>query len=587
MRRNRESNIDCILLRIERFMSRSLCKISQYMIFMLIVFLLSPVKAKSVYVPINHWVYDYLERMEAKRVVKGLHNSTKPMTREAIVGYLAQIDSYIKAGEMLNDVEIQQYKFLVKEFEEEFKETGLEGSGEYRSRLTRIKDDTFLHRIIPDFIYGNGRDFFSYSYKDFSVYFDPILRRGYVYEDTDSLSGSYRSHKFTNGVKLWGRIGDYVAFYIDARDNKEWGTEQYPPGNYTLPGLGFVRATSPDYIYHDETDAYLTAGTDHVSVTYGKFENSWGNGRTGNLILGNAATTYDQFKIDVSYKYFHFTSLYAYLIDYKDFKGDSLQERKYMAGHRLEFSPWNWIDIGLSETVVFKGRSFEPSYANPFMFLRSAEHYLGSPDNMLMGLDIKLIPFKNVILNGELLIDDLTTGKLGTGWYGNKIGYMIGAFIAEPMGMGNLDMWIEYTRIEPYVYSHINSLTYSHYATGLGHPSGPNSDMLVLQINYRPQWRLLLNSRYYRYRHGDNASGMNVGGDIDAPFGMNSDEYPEFLGGLRRDKQGICISATYEIFRWCYLKVNYSHAFASYDKELGESERVNKNVVGISLGLNY
>ena len=542
---------------------------------------------KAVYVPLNHWVYDYLERLEAKGIVTGVLNSTRPMTREDIVGYLVQIEDVERSGRSLNRVEQGQYLYLRSEFREEFSELGIRDDDCYTSRLNRLTKNEKLDPFIPDFIYGNGRNFYSYSHEDFSFNFDPILNRSFRYADTDSVSGVVAHNKFTNGVQFWGRIGRYVAFYADARDNKEWGTARYPSGNYTLPGLGFVRSTSPDHIYHDETDAYIMAGTKYVSLTYGKFENQWGTGRTGNLMLGSAATSYDQFKIDVRYKQFNFTSIYAYLIDYKDFKGDSLQQRKYMAGHRVQFSPWRWLSVGLSEAVIFRGRSFEPSYLNPLMFLRSAEHYLGSPDNMMMGLDVKFIPCRNVILNAELLVDDLTTGKLGSGWYGNKLGYLLGAFFAEPLGMENLDMWLEYTRIEPYVYSHDNSLSYTHYETGLGHPIGPNSDLLVLRLNYRPHWRLLLNAEFRSYRHGDNFSNQNIGGDIDRHFGLGSDEYPDFLGGLLRDKESFSISGSYEIFRQCHLKVKYANRVGTYEREESGRLRVIENAVAVSLGVNY
>ncbi|MBN2604051.1 MAG: hypothetical protein JXA91_07975 [Candidatus Thermoplasmatota archaeon] len=517
----------------------------------------------------------------------GVLNGTRPMTREDIVGYLAQIEDVERSGRSLNRVERGQYLYLRREFREEFSELGIAEDESQTSRLCRLTKNERLDPFIPDFIYGNCRNFYSYSHEDFSFYFDPILNRSFRYEDTDSIAGDVEHNKFTNGVQFWGRIGKYVAFHADARDNKEWGTARYPLGNYTLPGLGFVRSTSPDHIYHDETDAYIMAGTKHVSLTYGKFENRWGTGRTGNLMLGDAATSYDQFKIDVRYKQFHFSSIYAYLIDYKDFKGDSLQQRKYMAGHRVQFTPWHWICVGLSEAVIFRGRSFEPSYLNPLMFLRSAEHYLGSPDNMMMGLDVKFIACRNVILNAELLIDDLATGKLGSGWYGNKLGYLLGAFIAEPLGVDNLDVWLEYTRIEPYVYSHDNSLSYTHYATVLGHPIGPNSDQLVLRLNYRPHWRMSWIAEFRSYRHGDNFSDLNIGGDIDRHFGLGSDEYPDFLGGLLKDKESFSISGSYEIFRQCYFKVSYTNCFGTYEREELGRLKVNKNTVAVSLGINY
>ncbi|MBN2090299.1 hypothetical protein JW964_11870, partial [candidate division KSB1 bacterium] len=487
----------------------------------------------------------------------------------------------------LNKVEQEQLNFLNIEFKEEL--AGLiEHLTPYQARIHRIRQNKYVKKVLPKIIYQNDRNFLSWSEDQFQIFVDPILNHHQKYSNTDSSDITEKAFQSTNGIRLRGNIADHLGFFIDVRDNKEWGTRKYKIGNYTLPRLGFVRATSPDYIYHDETLAYLKLGFKFIQITYGKFSNYWGSGRTGSLILSDYATSYDQLKLEFIFNKFKFTSLYADLIDYEEHDQDILQKKKYLSAHRLEFLPWKWLSLGLSETVIFKGRSFEPAYLNPVMFFRSAEHYLGSPDNMMMGLDFKCTALKNFKFYGELLIDDITTTKLGTDWYGNKLGYSAGAFWVDPFKIQNTDVRIEYTRIRPFVYSHENSLSYKHYDSLLGHRIGPNSDDLYFEINYRFSKfaKLTLFSEFWR--HGENLANKNVGGDIDLPHRFGDDLEVNFLTGNLEKKNSHGVNFSYELFEGCYFQSGYKFFEAKNVIIQKENRGNNKgHCFSFSLGINY
>ncbi len=548
----------------------------------LFIVLSNTVYPQSTYVPLNHRVYEFIERMETKQIIGGVLGNTKPMTRSQIAGYILQIQKKVDAGLKLNTVEQQQLNFLNIEYREELHQTGYHLK-DYTTRLEKIRNNKYINKILPDFIYANNRNFLSWEKDDFRVYFDPILNHQRTYSSSDTLRNTGKTFHNTNGARIYGQLGDRLGFFIDARDNKEWGTKTYRLGNYTLPGLGFVRATSPDFIYHDETDAYIKLGFKYIDLVYGKFKNYWGPGQSGSLILSDQATSYDQFKLDVLYKRFKFTSIYAFLIDYQDFKGDSLQQRKYMAAHRLEFSPWNWLTIGMSEVVVFKSREFEPSYLNPVMFYRSAEHFLGSPDNVMMALDFKALPVKNLKLYGELLLDDVTSSKLGTDYFGNKWGILTGIFFADFLTLDNFDLRCEYVKLRPYVYSHDNSLSHTHYATSLGHAIGPNSDALITKLNYRFSRFLKCGLEYSKIRHGANDGQKNNGGDIDRYFRPQDSIDAPFLGGVREATQVIGADVRYEVFRNLFLESKL--LWENYQK--AEQSTVGQTTFYFSVGINY
>ncbi|MDZ7334583.1 MAG: hypothetical protein ONB33_03935 [candidate division KSB1 bacterium] len=539
---------------------------------------------QATYVPLNHWVYDYLERLEAKRVIHGFVNSSKPLSRIEIAQHLAKVHLAMDA---LNQIEQDQLNFLNIEFKEEL--AGLfEHSNAYQTRIQQLRNNKCLKKVLPDFIYRNNRNLFSWREDQFQLFFDPIIYRYRSYSSMDASSRTERLFQNSNGIRLWGNWDNYLGFFIDVRDTKEWGTQKYRLGNYTLPRLGFVRATSPDYIYHDETVAYLKVGFKNFQLAFGKFSNYWGNGRTGSLILSDYATSYDQLKLEFIFKKFKFTSLYAQLIDYEEHEQDILQPKKYFAGHRLEFLPWFWLALGLSESVIFKGRNFEPAYINPVMFFRSAEHYLGSPDNMMMGLDVKCTAINNFKIYGELLIDDITTTKLGTDWYGNKLGYSLGAFWVDPLSIDNLDLRIEYTRIRPYVYSHADGINYTHYQSPLGHWSGPNSDNLYSALNYRCSKHLVTTLFAQFNRHGANPVDKNAGGDIERPHVIGDDQTVSFLTGHLEKETEYGLNFSYELIEGCFVQAGYqfsaSKNMITKNGQRGDSKG---HAMSFSLGLNY
>ncbi|OQX96617.1 hypothetical protein B6I21_00485 [candidate division KSB1 bacterium 4572_119] len=557
-------------------------------LFILIIGLLllnySKSPAQAPYVQMSHPVYSFIDRMEVKHFMPFALTATRPLSRLDVARLLVSVYDSSNQGKNLNKTERRQLEFFHFIFKEEI-EREHKVAIKHEPLIQKIKQNKFVARIFPRVLYKNNRNFFSWQSDQVNIFFDPVYRYKTTHTHLDTASQKEKTNHFTNGFQIWGYLNNYLSFWVDVRDNKEWGTKTYQMGNYTLPGLGFVRSTSPDFIYHDETQAYIKLGFKNLQLIYGKFDNFWGNGRTGGLILSDQATSYDQFKLEYKHKIFKFTSIYAQLIDYHFQTEDLLQQKKYMAAHRLEAAPWNWLNLGLSETVIFKSRSFEPAYLNPVMFFRSAEHYLGSPDNMMMGMDFKVTAIRNLKIYGELLIDDITTTKLGTNWYGNKHGLLGGIYWAEPVWINNLDFAVEYVRIRPFTYTHEESIQHTHYGTGMGHWVGPNSDLLQFSFIYQPSMRLRLEGSFRSIRKGGNSTYKNFGGDIDQHWEIGDGFYPKFLDGehLTRSVYGINIS--YELFNSLFFRFDLIYENNNVDSVL--SENFSATTLTASVGINY
>ncbi len=125
--------------------------------------------------------------------------------------------------------------------------------------------------------------------------------------------------------------------------------------------------------------------------------------------------------------------------------------------------------------------------------------------------------------------------------YSNKIAYQLGTYLYEPANIRNLSLIFEYTKIRPFVYTHVNPKnTYTSYTEILGNSIGPNADELRLNAIYNFTDRLQLNFLFRKIRKGNNiydANGnlvKNVGGNVFQPyrFGIDPDDM-FFLDGER------------------------------------------------------
>ena len=525
----------------------------------LVLLLACGLSAQSVYVPLNHWAYEFIERFEAKGVVTGALNGTKPYSREEMTGYLLQIEDKVNGGYKLNSVEENQFQFLRFEFGEEFLELTGSNGAHYPTRIEQIKNSRVFGKVFPGFMYRNNRNLLDFHSEVFHAYIDPIFYQQVLYANPDTVGSTERVHERTHGFTLRGRLGTHLGFFFDFRDTKEWGTRDYPNQfDISREGLGFVNGYGT-HIWHDETNAYLMGGVPYLQVMLGKDWNVWGPGYRGSLALSGNATSYDQIKLQSRVWRLKFTWLLGFLRTFPRItRQDGNTNPKNIVAHRIELDVAKWLDIGLYEMVVFGNRQFEFAYLNPINFYRSAEHFVSDDDNASMGFDFEMLAIPSVKLYGELLIDDLNTGK-SKNYFGNKLAMLAGGLWVDAFRLPNLDARLEYARTRPYIYTHRNDINkFTHFNTGMGHWIGPNADNLYARVQYRFSKSLYLAGTFEYYRHGDNEPDRNVGGSLDEPRTGQDSEIAKFLDGIVEKRTTIGLEMSYEIFRNLYLNLNFN-----------------------------
>ncbi len=532
-----------------------------------LLFLLGAVSAAwAVDVPLAHPVYDYLTRMETRGLLSSPLDGTRPWSREDVKGWLRDLAAQ---ETLLSSVERQQFRELRWEYADT--RAGRD-STDYTPGRQRLVESGAVRKCG---LFDNGRDFWSRESADWALFVNPLFRLSRESRQTDGVGEEGTLATWSSGYELRGQVRA-IGFAVRGSDTHVSGkTELADSTDY--PYRYGVKPSGFDY---DATDAALSWQCRFAELLFGKTRSRWGWGESGGLVLSGDATSHTQLRLKAHLGPFELTALQAKLaqsppvIDRVDTLSSGRLQRfyadKYLAAHRLQINATRRLQIGLSEAVVYGQRGFDVEYLNPLMFLRSAEHYTGDRDNALLGADFRWRGPQQTAFYGELLIDDITTSRLGTGWYGNKLGYLAGGSATDPLGLANTRLCMEYVRLEPYVYSHkfaINS--YQHYGVPLGSAAGPNSDTWYGALAWTAARPLQLKIWARRERHGANpAGGRNVGGDFRRPWQPGDGERVQFLEGDLERRQSYGLNAKVEIVYDLHLEADLQYWEATLTPEV-------------------
>lgn len=282
-----------------------------------------------------------------------------------------------------------------------------------------------------------------------------------------------------------------------------------------------------DYQGNDSTWIEYSVGDGGILFTYPKgeirFAKSnpiWGTGYTGQLWLSDKPPSYvflglrHRFTDKFTFSYFHGSlnstfrdSSYLELYPRRGSKRHGLPlVRKYIAAHRLDFTPWDNMRVGLGESIIYGGRGVEMAYALPFLFYWTIEPDLGDSDNLQMFLDFEVISKERGRFYGSIYLDEWNPGAiLNRTGIRNWAAYQVGLAYDVPLLLNwNSLFRIEFTHLTPYVYVHKSTINmfqqYGHY---LGFWSGPNSDNIFFAVEISPRKRWWVQLYGQRTRRGE------------------------------------------------------------------------------------
>ncbi|CAN5480354.1 hypothetical protein BH11BAC2_BH11BAC2_16950 [soil metagenome] len=388
---------------------------------------------------------------------------------------------------------------------------------------------------------------------DYKLYLDPVLEFA-AGKDQDADKNYYYN---TRGVWISGSIGKRFSFNATFYENQAKFPsylDAFVKSTRIVPGQGKVKAKGDKYDYASATGTINYQLNKHFTFQFGNDKNFIGDGYRSLLISDNAFN-YPFLKIVTDVWKIRYTNIFAVMQDLSndDQRDEEPFLKKYTSMHYLDFNIGKHASIGIFEAVVWNGdstgnRGFDINYMNPFIFFRPVEFSIGSPDNVLLGINGKIKLNSKNLLYGQIMLDEflLNEVKAGNGWWGNKQGLQGGFKSFNVFGIKNLYVQGEMNYVRPFTYQHRETIgNYGHYRQALAHPLGANFIEGLAIVRYK--WKQLeLQVKFNYMEVGYDTAGLNMGQNIFLSYNDHYQEYNNKVG--QGDKHKIM---------WTEFRVNY------------------------------
>ncbi|MDQ7816161.1 MAG: hypothetical protein RDU14_03995 [Melioribacteraceae bacterium] len=527
--------------------------------FLVSLFTFSVVNAQHDNVPLDHDVYIFLKEMKVKGILKNVHDDNPVMSRIEISKHLRLIDQ-------LNErLSLTEKKFL-KKYQGEFYDKEADSSNTFQffgrnSGFSTNYSDLFSNKIKH-----------MYSYRDESAsYYLEILGRALYGQMFDPDVNN--SSLFDIGFRFRGTVFDKIGYSLTAQKGGIGGSQNLAPTFDPRLNYNFKYYERFENIgNYDFTEGYLRYYTEpaenmNLAIQIGREKLKLGYGYGSKLVLSGDHPVLDFIKMDFNYGIFSFTSLHASTIG--EFHSDREQNyTKHIAYNHFKLSFDNLFDFGFGETIIYSGRGIDLGYLNPFVFYKYVEMSLQDRDNGVVFLDLQTNFIKNLELQATFFLDENILSHLDElKLFSNKTAYQVGLFWYSPFAINDLSFVLEYTRIRPYTYSHVNiKNSYTSHSQNLGHRIGPNTDEVHASASYNINEMMRLNLQFQHVRSGENiydGQGIlifNAGGDFMVGHRELIDsKYINFLDGERINQNIITFNFKIEPVRELWFDIVYKY----------------------------
>lgn len=495
---------------------------------LLLVVILFPLTAgQTIYTPVNATVYDFLERISLKGIIK-YNDEVKPFSRQEIGKLLLEID---KQKINLNEVEKDELKWQLEEYAAE---TG----------------------------YQNER-WFLYSHRDslFNMTVSPVA--GYKLSNNKGKSAYHRWWAF----KFWGTYGDYFGAGFEYRDNTESGSGADRKKLFS-PETGYFVTTSQQTSFdYSDVRGSISLDWDWGNISLIKDYTQWGHGKFGQIILSDKAPSYPHIRLQLQpapwfrFSYIHgwlnsmvYDSAY-FMYNNTGSSNPTLRRKyvdKYIAANMITVSPFDWIDVSAGNSFIYGGSPRWEMFI-PFMYYKVMDHNTGrqgiDDGNGMIFFDTKIKYPETYKFYGTLLIDVLEIRQILKGnWWTSWFGITLGGKKID-LVIPNLDVSIEYTRLNPWIYENRDEVsTYKHLNYVLGHWIGQNADQAVFRLDYKPLHNLKVSLTTELIRKG---------GLKDISFAYKNRVYLPFLYEPLRKEISVELKSVYELYHDAFAEFSY------------------------------
>jgi hypothetical protein len=422
-----------------------------------------------VQLPIGHEAYSFLRHLSVRGLIEGYSEVQLPISEFEVAEFLRSVDT----AKLSNNERELRLKYLQQTSRDPYPATTVFGGDSTRpffSAALFSDDEKYLYRWRND---ASNSDFYANGIASLE------LRQRQEFEPASVVLGVL-------GGRLFGTLSGHVGYFLEATNGQSFGDSS-------------VALEDPRISHNKNFTAYSRNNFDFTSAELA-YNNDWFTGKIAReaVALGGSYQG-DNVILSPDVPYFDFLSLQGHVaaVRYQaivasllgdprfsagfdtvsgwEFGSGISIDSKYLTAHNLTFIIGSDVELGFTDMVIFS-RRFDLAYLNPFSFLKSVEHSLNDRDNGLLGAHARARILPGVELRGQVLMDDVAASFIGDGFWSNKFAWQAGAMWAAPLGLNDVDLMLEWTRVEPYMYSHFRPQnTFSSSKTLLGSQIGPNS----------------------------------------------------------------------------------------------------------------
>ncbi len=500
----------------------------------LFLLLISIIVAQNVPYVMEHAVYHFLERSESLGFINAEYWSTRPYTISQINDMLAEISEH-RANLSSKDVRLLE-RFQL-ELNREFDKNGI------TFPWSQSTINQFIHpsrqTAKPFFMtykHDNAKGWINWS-ETFRVQSNGHAARGY-HTDHLEVSGSkgaiafttqYDFHRITRNDEFSTIPSTYKEGLLLDREYMKWINWGYP-----ISSLSFI---------NDDFEVGI-----HRQPIY------WGYSKNNSAILSDNVYPLPHVVWKTETPHLRFMFLHARLTPNNPLVPDTLNVRRNLSAHRVEFDIKPNFEFAFNEMVIYAYRDFELGYLNPVNFLFAEEQTQGDLDNKLMAIDFKWRVRPGITTYGSWFFDELDFWKLFSGWWGNKFVFQLGASFYPVNNLPTVNF--EYTAARPWTYSHSKTVnSYTSAGRLLGLKDGPNTESFLLRLDWFASPYLYISGDYKYLKRGDDP-GSNALLSYDERVVSDEIEDSQFLSGNIKGSTFTSLSVQYFIANTFALNVN-------------------------------
>ena len=386
-------------------------------------------------------------------------------------------------------------------------------------------------------------------------------------------------------VGLMNSVQAYMEKDLDAEGNLEKDPEwcrSVPEDRFSERMASNIPFLSAGDIDVDVTDnSYISVGVPYISLSLGRGQLSLGNGKMGNLILGNNLPYHDYLSISASnntwFDYTMLMSFFTHPVNYyhvKKGEADRVSGKEsdihgiqMFIAHRFEMRMFSdKLRLSINEATMYQSEDNTIDFRvfNPLLIMHG--FYISANANSLASIELEFAPVKNLQLYASFVIDDLSVfgepkvpEKNSTL---NMWGVMGGMRVSVPAKKGYFTLGLEAVYTSPFMY---HKETYNgatehslDFIGSIRHNMGESYNRQYLSFPFGSdalEWSLGMN--IFAMMHGTtdiDSTAMRYDGEMTEVPGWISDKNPFEDDGKNS------VSYTFDIGfnAGCYLTRNLS-----------------------------